>query len=229
MSSRRADPRGRHTGTRTAHFRNRSEAASSALSGLLKPSYSVRGPLPRSIFHRDYPHHPTSLGQLLRRIRIDLALQIKDVAAEVGIAAQTISNWELSQKPPTPRLFARLCQFYIAQGHPEANQLRRGWLRSGRLAGTRVVAQLRSPSSLHVQAWMGPFGGQPLWAPLNTRPDAVYAARVISRRAREEGQVLLTHLRQVMTSMGRSYDTRIHREGGEDVREKPNHTRYGRR
>jgi transcriptional regulator with XRE-family HTH domain len=87
-------------------------------------------------FGRAHAEAVPSLGQLLRKTRLDLGLQIKDVAAEVGIAAQTISNWELAQTTPTPELFPCLSEFYINQGYPQAEQLHRGWLRRGRLAGT---------------------------------------------------------------------------------------------
>jgi hypothetical protein len=90
---------------------------------LLSSTYVLRRRLERSVIyaHWDYPERPRSVGEKLRRMRLDLRLQIKEVAAAVGVCETTIINWERRGVVPKPERFRRIRDFYQSKGHPLAS------------------------------------------------------------------------------------------------------------
>jgi transcriptional regulator with XRE-family HTH domain len=48
-----------------------------------------------------YPNEPNSLGQYIRKIRLDRGLQIGEVAAQIGVTASMVSLWEMNRSQPT--------------------------------------------------------------------------------------------------------------------------------
>ena len=48
-----------------------------------------------------YPRNPISLGQRLRKKRMDLGLEIKELARLIKVTSDTIINWELRDVKPT--------------------------------------------------------------------------------------------------------------------------------
>ena len=60
-----------------------------------------RGPLsahycfPPSLFRPECPACPSSLGELLRRMRMDLGLTMKQVAEGFGVCYEAVVNWEV--------------------------------------------------------------------------------------------------------------------------------------
>jgi DNA-binding XRE family transcriptional regulator len=96
-----------------------------ACSHLLSSTYRLHRELLRSVIYsyQGYAERPRSLGQKLRRIRLDLRLQIKDVAAAIGVCETTIINWERRGVTPSPELFQRLREFYRSRRHSLAGQL----------------------------------------------------------------------------------------------------------
>ena len=48
-----------------------------------------------------YPRNPKTFGQELRKKRMDLGLQTKELARLVRVTSDTIMNWELSNVKPT--------------------------------------------------------------------------------------------------------------------------------
>lgn len=93
------------------------------MSSLVVGTCVVDKPLPASVIHPDYPQNPRSLGQKLRKIRLDLRLQISQVAEATGTSEKTITNWERYGMTPSPRLLEGIREFYRAQGHPLADRL----------------------------------------------------------------------------------------------------------
>jgi DNA-binding XRE family transcriptional regulator len=86
---------------------------------LLSSTHMVRRQLCRSVIHahRYYPERPRSLGEKLRRMRLDLRLQIKEVAAAVGVCETTVINWERRRVIPKPERSQRIRDFYQSKGH----------------------------------------------------------------------------------------------------------------
>lgn len=52
---------------------------------------------------RGYPKEPRTLGEHLKRRRLDLGLRQRDVAAELGVTEQTVRHWESGKHPPPVR------------------------------------------------------------------------------------------------------------------------------
>ena len=98
-------------------------AGDSTLSSLLSSTYILRKPLHRALIYHDYPLDPHFLGQKLKRIRLDLRLQIKQVAQATGINESTIIRWEYDRFPPRSDLLDRVREFYPRQEHPLAARL----------------------------------------------------------------------------------------------------------
>ena len=84
--------------------RPRMESTATWLSAVRSRTYSLRTPVLGSVLHLDYPDTLKSPGQLPRRIRLDLRLQIKQVAQGTGINEWTIINWEEERRVPRRRL-----------------------------------------------------------------------------------------------------------------------------
>ena len=108
--------------THAGHLCN-ADSRPSPLSSLVNNCYAFHRPLPRSIFHPEYAAEPTCLGELLRKIRLDLGMNMRQVAEEVGVFHDTVIDWEVRGRKPTKERFACLRQFYKDRGHSLAKQL----------------------------------------------------------------------------------------------------------
>jgi len=62
----------------------------------------------RFVFDHTYPQHPSSLGEYLRKARMDAGLQIKELAQIAGLSEMTIVNWEQGRTRPREDKLARL-------------------------------------------------------------------------------------------------------------------------
>jgi DNA-binding transcriptional regulator YiaG len=60
---------------------------------------------------KGYPVGPKTLGQKIRKYRMDLGLFQKDVAIFVGVATDTVTLWEKGRKEPSKRYLKRIEQF----------------------------------------------------------------------------------------------------------------------
>jgi transcriptional regulator with XRE-family HTH domain len=68
----------------------------------------LNSPKPR---RKDYPKHPKTLGQHVKRRRADLGLRQRALAAELGVKAQTIGHWESGKHEPPVRLIPHIHTF----------------------------------------------------------------------------------------------------------------------
>lgn len=48
-----------------------------------------------------YPKEPKTLGERIRKARMDKGLLIRELAALIGVSADTVINWELRGVKPT--------------------------------------------------------------------------------------------------------------------------------
>ena len=87
--------------------------------------YSILRPIPMNVTCPDYPRTARSLPDLLRTIRLDLRLQIKQAAGEAGINEWTLINWEKGKCEPRRRLLQKLVEVYEGRGHRQAERLLR--------------------------------------------------------------------------------------------------------
>lgn len=58
-----------------------------------------------------YPSDPSTLGDWLRRARLDRRMSIKDLAVEIGTTVPNISNWESNRAEVSVRLKPRVYEF----------------------------------------------------------------------------------------------------------------------
>ncbi len=57
-------------------------------------NYKISKEISRNIYNPRYPTEVKYLGDLIRKARIDLNLQIKDLAKILNVREDTIINWE---------------------------------------------------------------------------------------------------------------------------------------
>ncbi|MGB3341233.1 MAG: helix-turn-helix transcriptional regulator [bacterium] len=60
---------------------------------------------------KGYPVGPKTLGEKIRKKRMDLGLFQKDVAKFVGVVTDTVTLWEKGRKEPSKRYLKRIEQF----------------------------------------------------------------------------------------------------------------------
>lgn len=58
-----------------------------------------------------YPKELKTLGNHLRKKRLDLGLSQKETAVRLGVSVNTLHNWENSRTSPQPRFVSRIHDF----------------------------------------------------------------------------------------------------------------------
>src|SRR5690606_30970241 len=66
---------------------------------------------PKSVFKADYPTFPETLGQHIRKRRMDLGLFQKDIAEIVGTSIDSITFWENGRAQPQIHFFPKIISF----------------------------------------------------------------------------------------------------------------------
>ncbi len=64
------------------------------------PNYQITKEIPKNVYKPSYPVKINSLGDLIRKTRMDLGLQIKELAMILNVEEDTIINWEYRRKQP---------------------------------------------------------------------------------------------------------------------------------
>ncbi len=59
-------------------------------------------------FNPSYPREPKTLGERIRKARMDKGLQIKELARLVGVTEDTVINWEVRGRKPRRKSLRRL-------------------------------------------------------------------------------------------------------------------------
>ena len=62
-------------------------------------------------FDPDYPKEPKTLGERIRKVRMDKDLLIKDLAEIIGVTEDTIINWEIRNIQPRGKSLEKLNAF----------------------------------------------------------------------------------------------------------------------
>ena len=68
-------------------------------------TYSFTLPRPKRM-PKGYPENPKTLGEHIRKYRMDSGLQIKQLAEEIGVDEMTIINWEQGRVKMMKKLYA---------------------------------------------------------------------------------------------------------------------------
>lgn len=58
-----------------------------------------------------YPRELNTLGDHIRKRRLNLGLQQRDVAQKLGVNVNTVTNWELNRTQPAPRFIPGIIRF----------------------------------------------------------------------------------------------------------------------
>jgi transcriptional regulator with XRE-family HTH domain len=70
-----------------------------------------------------YPAAPATLGEHLRRRRLDLCLRQEDAARELGVRMGTVTKWELGLSPVSGACLPAVIRFLGYDPAPEASSL----------------------------------------------------------------------------------------------------------
>ena len=70
--------------------------------------YPIQFPLSPRVFSPEYPENPNTLGEAIRKARLDKGLMIKELAELVGADEMTIINWELRNRSPKEKFHRSL-------------------------------------------------------------------------------------------------------------------------
>ena len=86
---------------------------------------------------KDFRHPPAidTMGDHLRKARLDRGLLQKDVAQQIGVAETTVHNWERSRTAPSIRLVPALIKFLGYTPHPEPSSFSERLIRCRRELG----------------------------------------------------------------------------------------------
>jgi transcriptional regulator with XRE-family HTH domain len=96
----------------------------------------VRGQKPPSA---PYPKKLRTLGDHLRKRRLDMGLRQRDVAGELEATVNTIMNWELGHSEPALRFIPGIVRFL---GYDPVTKRAASWPLSGRLKTYRQARGL---------------------------------------------------------------------------------------
>lgn len=64
-------------------------------------------------FNPKYPKNPRTLGQKIRKARMDKGLFIRQLASQIGVTEDTVINWEIRGRKPVGRNMERVKRFFL--------------------------------------------------------------------------------------------------------------------
>jgi DNA-binding XRE family transcriptional regulator len=76
-------------------------------------TYSLNLLIPKQIFNEGYPVKPETFGEKFRKARMDAGLQIKELAALVGVIDDTVINWEKRGMRPHRRCIRNKLKYFM--------------------------------------------------------------------------------------------------------------------
>ena len=78
------------------------------LSGLV---YTLEISLNLNELDPDYPKNPKTLGERIRKARMDKGLLIRELASHLGVSEDTVINWEIRDMRPKKGAMERVKRF----------------------------------------------------------------------------------------------------------------------
>ncbi len=92
------------------------------LSGVLAPgplaAYLFSRPLNRLEFDPTYPRNPRTLGDYIRKWRMEQGLLIRELASALGVREDTVTDWEKNRRVPRNQKQIRA----LREGIPEVGR-----------------------------------------------------------------------------------------------------------
>lgn len=92
-----------------------------------------------------YPTHPETLGEHLKKRRLDLGLRQRDVAERLGVCAESVRNWERGHTEPALASWPAVIDFLGVVPFPVGESLAeriRGWRTIHGVPRTELAALL---------------------------------------------------------------------------------------
>ncbi len=72
-------------------------------------------PIPKSVFIENYPTEIKTLGDLIRKMRMEKGMTAKDLARQIGAYENSILNWEIRYIKPSRKYLKRILEFFEIQ------------------------------------------------------------------------------------------------------------------
>jgi len=82
---------------------------------LTRPKLKIRTKRPKK-WPKGYPFEPKTLGERIRKHRMDLGWFQRDVARFIRVVTDTVANWEKNRTKPSKRYLKRIKQFLRLKG-----------------------------------------------------------------------------------------------------------------
>jgi DNA-binding transcriptional regulator YiaG len=123
---------------------------------------------------RGYPTSPRTVGDHIRRKRLDLGLGQRTLARQLGVREETVHLWETGRARPLARHYGRVVRFLGYDPEPA------GFDMAGRIRARRRAEGL---TQAELAAWLGTDEG--------TIVDLEHGRRRISRRVRAVADAFL--------------------------------------
>lgn len=73
--------------------------------------YTLEITLNLNEFNPAYPKNPQTLGEQIRKARMDKGLMIKELASQLGVTEDTVINWEVRGRNPESGNLDEIRQF----------------------------------------------------------------------------------------------------------------------
>ena len=93
-----------------------------------------------------YPKSLTTIGDHIKKLRLDLGLFQKHVAAQIGADEMTICNWELGLTEPEIRFIPKIIEFLGYNPLPEAQTFSEQIIRCRKTLGLSIKQLARNLS-----------------------------------------------------------------------------------
>ena len=75
-------------------------------------TFQILRPIPKKVFQENYPPETKTLGDLIRKMRMDKGLTAKEVAIKIGANENSVLNWELRNVKPSRTYLKRIYEFF---------------------------------------------------------------------------------------------------------------------
>jgi len=81
------------------------------LNSSYPPKYQIKLRIPSSLYKSGYPTKINTIGDLVRKTRMDLDLEVKQLANKLGMCEQAIINLEKNRSQSRPHLLKKVVEF----------------------------------------------------------------------------------------------------------------------
>jgi DNA-binding transcriptional regulator YiaG len=99
------------------------EVARSSVQTCLRVAQKLRAEFPQKTAKKWAGQEPTTLGEHIKKRRLDSGLFQRDLASRLKVTVETIVNWERDHQTPPIRMWPKIIAFLGYDPHPEPRSL----------------------------------------------------------------------------------------------------------